>query len=126
MLSDSSDVAAPMGLLVERLFRWGNDHGIPIDEWFNPGATEEQIHTVEAMHGVRFPDDYRAFLTITNGQKTHMGEAFRLLPWFCISTDYMLSGYPGWRETFVEGFEAVNADAVRGERGLTVDYDSRG
>jgi cell wall assembly regulator SMI1 len=115
MLTESINI----GDLVTRLQRWGADHGFtPIENWFNPPAAEEQIQAVEHFVLNRYPEDYRAYLLLTNGSP-YDSERSLLLPWCPMPTNVALEQFPGWRNEFVHTYEHDNYEyrsaVVRGE-----------
>ena len=47
----------------------------------NPPVTEDDIQAVEQQFGCTFPDDYRAFLRITNGVEGPIGRCSYIALW---------------------------------------------
>jgi cell wall assembly regulator SMI1 len=67
----------------------------------NPGVTEQVLQTVEAVPGLRLPDDYRDFLIRFNGGEGFIGKHYLIL-WKAeelhqFNRDYQVNEYaPGF------------------------------
>lgn len=50
---------------------WLSEHASHIKEELNPGITDEEINTLQAKIGVKFPSDFLEFYKIHNGQDSN-------------------------------------------------------
>ncbi len=60
-----------MDTIWQRITKWADRHSLSIQ--LNPGASQAEITRVEQALGLRFPDDFRAWLQIHDGEDAQQG-----------------------------------------------------
>jgi cell wall assembly regulator SMI1 len=102
--------------LWDRLKSWLQENAPELLETMQPGASERKISALEQKLGVRLPDDYRAFLALSDGQVEDT--EFYFQDGELLSSKNVYSQWGVWKELLDDGtFEDSASEPQLGIRG---------
>ncbi len=105
-----------MNELWNRLKTWLEQNAPELLETLQPAASEKKIAALEQHLGVRLPEDYRAFLALTDGQKEYA--EFNFHDGELLSTKSIKTQWNIWKELLDDGtFEDSTSQPQLGIRG---------